>query len=230
MCEELLTIKEAALLVGINPNTIYRYIDKKRISCKSLFIKGKHVKKIKKEDIISIFGLSRQSQRISENLRESQFVTSENLRESQTITPENLRDSLKEIVKETFAEERSQLMKPIQEQALFIAGKLTQENQDLRQKFETILEENRKLQEQIKALPENTEGLQQELQKKDTFIAIMMEETKKALIEKENIINTLTEEKQTIIATLEEDALAIHCTSSPDAYCFSGKSVGSCAF
>jgi len=70
----------------------------------------------------------------------------------------SMKETLKEVVRETITEERNQLMKPLEEQALYRLGRIEQENIFLRAKVETLLQENSELQEKIKALPD----LQQE--------------------------------------------------------------------
>lgn len=60
-----------------------------------------------------------------------------------------------------FDTKQTQLMKPLEEQSMFLAGKLTNENQFLKQRLETVLEENKQLNEQLKALPGPAESIQQ---------------------------------------------------------------------
>jgi len=63
------------------------------------------------------------------------------------------RDDLKAMFSEMFETRSMQLMKPLEQQALFVAGKLTQENSELREKMEVILRENEALRSQLKDLP-----------------------------------------------------------------------------
>lgn len=199
--EEFITIKEAATLVNVNPNTLYRYIEKKRISCDFVFSNGKNIRKLKKSEVLKVFSRDRESQRFSENpeenLRDSQEKTllntsapfHENLKRISEIPKENLIDSqenlrltLKEVVKETIAEERNQLMKPIEEQALYRLGGLEKENLFLKERLETVINEYKELQDKIKALPD--------LQK-----------------EKENIEKQLLEEKKELESKLKQEEI-----------------------
>lgn len=63
------------------------------------------------------------------------------------------RDDLKAMFSEMLETRSMQLMKPLEQQALFVAGKLTQENRELKEKMEVLLRENEALRSQMKELP-----------------------------------------------------------------------------
>jgi len=78
-------------------------------------------------------------------LRDSEWGCSEEIRLS--------RDDLKAMFSEMLETRSMQLMKPLEQQALFVAGKLTQENCELREKMDILLKENEILRSQLKELP-----------------------------------------------------------------------------
>jgi hypothetical protein len=84
--------------------------------------------------------------------------------DNQAIIYENMRKVLEEFF------EKSHLMKSLEEQ---LAGKLTQENQCLKQKLETLLQENELLREEVKLLAGPAE-----LETKDNTILLLRGELK----------------------------------------------------
>ncbi len=65
----------------------------------------------------------------------------------------NLKESMREVIEEFFEVKQSQLMKPIEEQALYRLGILETEVKHLMAEKETLRQENELLKEQVKCLP-----------------------------------------------------------------------------
>ncbi len=99
--------------------------------------------RLNKSDLIRVFNLS--SDRCQDNVR---TVVSEMSGQCQTDVSD-----IKTAVREVIEAERNQLMKPLEEQALYRLGRIEQENIFLKAKVETLLQENQVLQEQVRALP-----------------------------------------------------------------------------
>ena len=112
-------------------------------------------------------------------------------------------ETMRKVLEEFF--EKSQLQKPMEEQ--FLAGKLTQENQYLKQRLETVLQENELLREQVKLMTGPAE-----LEIKDNTILLLQGELKsqqekyqkenesiqQVLMENANNLKELSSEKATI--------------------------------
>lgn len=143
---ELLTIKESAVLAGRSETIIYRLVKQKRLkvqnSSEQFNGKFKTVKKIKKEDIVKFF-------RLDELESSKQFKTVQNSSEG-----------FKEILEQFFQEKETQLMKPLESQALYRLGQVEKENEFLKAKVETLLQEL----EKFKALPVDLEIKDREIQ------------------------------------------------------------------
>ena len=159
MDNELLTIKEAATLAGVNISTLYKAIQLGKIEVESIPIRGKVIKKINKSELERVYGpFPMEANRselkipINSNRRESHPME-ENGNESiplETNRSESIPlEILKTAIKDVIEAERGQLMKPLEDQALYRLGRMEQENIFLKAKVETLLQEL----DQYKSLP-----------------------------------------------------------------------------
>lgn len=145
---ELLTIKETSVLTGKSEGVIYRYIRRGKIKCQTVSEQGKEIKKIKKEEAIKVFNIKIPP--VSDSVRTEKSDSSEQV---QKVSEQ--KENFKEVLEKFFEEKQTSIMKPIEEQALFIAGELKNENKWLRQQIETVRTENEQLKEEMKKLPDN---------------------------------------------------------------------------
>lgn len=120
-----------------------------------------------------------------------------------------MKETFKEVVKETIAEERNQLMKPIEEQALYRLGILENEVKHLQAEKATLRQENELLREQVKALPGPAE-----LKTKENIILLLQKEKEEqirkteslnqVLLDNANNIKELTKERDNFQSVLKE--------------------------
>lgn len=127
------------------------------------------------------------------------------------------KEVLKSLFEEVLANREIQLMKPVEQQALFIAGKLSQENRELREKIELVVQENVDLWNRIKALPIPPEEVSVELERKTLELDNLKKENceleRKLQIEvecarvareSEKNLASLVREREALINELEE--------------------------
>jgi tetratricopeptide (TPR) repeat protein len=108
--------------------------------------------------------------------------------------------NIKEIVKEAIQEQQSAIIKPIEEQALYIAGILTKENQYLNEKIETLRMENEQLRDQLKILPLHVEEVNEKIKQ----IEQELNEEKSIRERTEHDYSQLKDRVNTLPVTLEE--------------------------
>lgn len=144
------TIKEAARLLDISEKTLSRYVQKGRILSETVQDRGRKRKYFKIETLERFRKeyCPGQSETNSSHVQDSPEET-----ETVGDSPGQSRTNIKTLIKEAITEQQSQLMRPLEQQALFVAGKLTQENQELKERLETLRQENELYREQIRALP-----------------------------------------------------------------------------
>jgi len=191
--KKLISIKDATELTGKSESTIYRNIRQGKIKCQSKQLNGKKDTRVVIDDLIKIFKLPASQMPINHQPDASQVPVNHQSNASQVpvdylpnasqmlFTDEKLRESIKDVIEDYFETKQTQLMKPLEEHAIFIAGKLTNENQFLKEKIETLLQEINI----YKALPGPPEEINKQFQ------------------QKENIINELRTEKEEVRTTLE---------------------------
>jgi len=160
-----MTIPEAVAIAGKNESTIYRYIRKGKLKSQKITINDKQVTIIDKEDFERLFNISNKQ-------TNKQFTSNSQAIHNQVTSTMPEVPDIKKIVIEAIQEQQSAIMKPLEEQAMYLAGSLTKENQFLKQQVETLLQENSHLQEQMKLLPDKSELdrmklIQKELEEKN---------------------------------------------------------------
>ncbi|MEQ8223740.1 MAG: hypothetical protein ABRQ37_15610 [Candidatus Eremiobacterota bacterium] len=179
------TIEEIIKITGKSKSTIYRDIKRGRLKVKQGEKRGKPVYLITNKEIEAYSG----------KLMGNQWETSETPIGNQwefnekTVGNQNnviTRETLVKAIEEIFSQQETRLIKPLEDQAMFLAGKLTNENQFLKQRLETVLEENRQLREQIKALPGPAESIQQVLMENAQNLTMLQKE-------KEELLNRVEE-------------------------------------
>ena len=175
MDNEFISITEASILTGKHITTIYKGIRLGRIQYKTVEDKSKTVKKVLKSDILKLY------------ISESKTVLDEGIRPSNTQVEDRIRlskDDMKQAIEEVLEAKQSQLMKPLEQQALYKLGAVEKENIFLRERLETLRQENELLREQVNVLPGPAE-----LEVKENIILLLQKE-------KEDL-NTIQKEKDT---------------------------------
>lgn len=184
-----LTIQEASIMAGVSERTIYRYIKQGKLLCQTPVRqqsgRSQTLVNINKLDVERVFNIKSDTcQTIDRHLSDT----------CQTpVTELNLKENIKTVIEEYFENKTTQLMKPMEEQAIYIAGKLSTENQFLKERLETLRHENEVLREQVKALPGPAE-----LENKDNMILLLQREKEEAINAKAELEQALkqAEEKQ----------------------------------
>lgn len=167
-----LTVKEVISLTGLSHNTIYRYIRQGKLKTYTILKSGKRIKALYEDEVkkvllpvnndnnMIITGVNNRLKPNSKNLDNAegkdfnQLITDNNQLLTGVKTCENLTlELIEETIQRVIKNEQTALLKPLEEQSIFIAGKLSSENQFLKQRLETVIQEL----EQYKALPAQVE-------------------------------------------------------------------------
>ena len=176
--DKLLTIPEAAELVNTSMTTIYRYMRKGKLHFSTLEKHGKNIKVVSKQAVLKAFeigDISRVEKHGKNMKKHVEIPTLENINK---------------VIQEAILAQEKTLTKPLEKQAMFLAGKYEAENKFLQEKNETLLQEITDLKEAMKALPDLQEV---ERLKKEK------EEQEKNLLEKSENIRILQKEKEVIM-------------------------------
>lgn len=194
----LLTISEAATLLNKSQRTVYRYINKGKLSSIEVSDNGKTVVKIPLEEIERLLNLGFRYSWEKIDGQPDKGLSGAAVKLGQVIDRETLQEfidkSIEKSVDRIVENTRSQLMKPLQEQATFVAGKLSAENQHLKEKLETVLEENRVMREHLKLLPAPAEEMVEEMNKKQEELKRLQEEYNNLQSEKDRLATRLSNE------------------------------------
>ncbi|MEQ8191402.1 MAG: hypothetical protein ABRQ39_25785 [Candidatus Eremiobacterota bacterium] len=184
------TIEEIIKITGKSKSTIYRDIKKGRLKVKQGEKRGKPVYLITNKELESYNGKPIGNKwEASETPIGNKWEANEKPvgDQNNVITHETLVKAIEEI----FSQQETRLIKPLEDQAMFLAGKLTNENQFLKQRLETVLEENNQLREQIKALPGPVESIQQILVENTENLSMLQKG-------KEELLNRLKEKEKAL--------------------------------
>jgi len=116
------------------------------------------------------------------------------------VNPSATKEELKEVIQEFFTTKQAELMRPIEEMALYKLGAVDKENTFLKARLETVLQENQELQEKVKALPDKSyiDKIQAESQEKEKDLMIQIElerQEKTDLLSRAETIRKEQEEK-----------------------------------
>jgi len=194
----LLTIKEASELVGINQTTIYRKINKGQLHATAVQLQGIEVKKVKKDDIIRLFGNYKNNEQLHATATQVQEATKQlHATATQMPSSEERKAEIREVIEQFFSVKQAELVKPIEQQSLYRLGKVEQENHFLKAKVETLLEEI----EKYKALPWQIEERDNEIKELETQ---HQQEKEKILKEYETKLLEVKEEKIKIEEAFKE--------------------------
>ena len=223
------TIKEIAEITGKSDTTIYRYLKKGKIPFFTVEKDGQTIYQVKKSDIESFLG------HIVEDDEKTVTHNEETISHNEKTVTHNEKpffqfnqENLQEAIFQAISQQQNQLMKPMEEQALYIAGKLSTENQFLKDRLETLRQENELLREQVKILPapadlENKESAILKLQKEKEDLLSSAEIIQKekeeqirkaeglnqVLLDNANNIKELTKEKDNFQTVLKEHEATI---------------------
>jgi hypothetical protein len=188
------SIEEIVKLTGRSSTSIYRYIKSGKLKAKKIKGEGKPSYVIAVNDAEGFFDIDWKK-------HEKNMLNTENTMKTpwkhheKTLTQENLMETMEKF----FSTKQAQLMKPLEEQALFLAGKLTQENQFFKERLETLVEENKQLRESIKALPGPVDEIKEKLkifdEEKQSLNSMLIEKSEKLKVFQYQI-ETIKKEKQ----------------------------------
>jgi len=174
--ETQFTIEEVADISGKSKNSIYRYIKIGKLKTARIDRAGRSGHVVDAKDLESFLGYKLKHKQTQ---TQTQTSDSNTMKHNET---QSLEETINKAIQHAIFQQTQHLVKPLEEQALFIAGKVTQENHDLREKLELIRQENELLREAMKALPGPVEKVLDELREKDQ----KLEEKKKVLTETES--------------------------------------------
>ncbi|MBU0580129.1 MAG: hypothetical protein KKA19_03040 [Candidatus Margulisbacteria bacterium] len=210
------TIKEISEVTGKSKATIYRYVKDEKLPTFSSFINGQEILKATSKDIERVFGIKLNGEKTGNNGNEK---ANEKLRET-TFSHEKANEKpLSQIIQENvdiaiqkaLSQRETLLLKPLEEQAMYISGKLQAENRFLKERLETVLHELGA----YKALPGPVEEIKQKIEEQAQLI-IALEEEKEEILnkqkeneqEKTQALHT-AQEKETTIKILQEEKEAV---------------------
>jgi len=159
MNSEYISIEEASKLTGKHHTTIYKAIRRGLLTAKDERVNSKAIKYVLKTDVIRLYGIKTQ-----DRLKPEKVETQDSL------------SQIKTAIEEVLEAKQSQLMKPLEEQALYRCGVLENEVKHLQAEKDTLRQENELLREQVKALPD-LQTIQEK--EKDLIIQIEMERKEK---------------------------------------------------
>ena len=160
-----ITIGEAVKISGKSISSLYRLIKSGKLTSSKVEINGKQVITIKREELARILPNSSNQSVISDNQSDIHAVISDN----QSSNHMEISEKVLQVMEEFFDRKQAEILKPMEQQALYLAGSLSKENQFLKERLETVLNEYKELQDKIKALPD----LQKE--KEDIEIRLLQE-------------------------------------------------------
>ncbi|MEQ8225434.1 MAG: hypothetical protein ABRQ37_24155 [Candidatus Eremiobacterota bacterium] len=218
MDNEYISITEAVNISGKHITTIYTAIRKRKLKTIDAIENSKVIKKVLKSDLIRLFKLDirkrysdaiensiensnnaiENSNNATVNIQANSTENSNNTIANSIVTIENYKKAIEEVLEA----KQSQLMKPLEEQALYRCGLLENEVKHLQAEKETIRQENELLREQVKILPDFQ-------QKQETYkIQInLLEKEKEDLKTKTEIIQKEKEEQNKKIESLNQALL-----------------------
>jgi len=179
---KLLTIREASNFSGMSIPALYKHIKRGIISVEYDIIQGKKIKKVKKEELIRVYGTADNTVeygRIPDNIIEYDRIS----------------DIIRENIKQALETEKTQLIKPLEDHALYRLGRMEKEVEDLRAEKEILLQEL----DRYKALPgpieEITEKLEQ-TEKEKSDLASSLEISRKEKEEMSQALQMTQREKE----------------------------------
>jgi len=204
---KLLTIREASNFSGMSIPALYKHIKRGIISVEYDIIQGKKIKKVKKEELIRVYGTADNTVeygRMPDNISEN---TSDNTVEYGRI-PDNIieydriSDIIRENIKQALETEKTQLIKPLEDHALYRLGRMEKEVEDLRAEKEILLQEL----DRYKALPGPIEEITEKLEQTEKEKSALASSLEISLKEKSELQTRLQqEEKQKEVLTKEKD-------------------------
>jgi len=158
----MLTVPEVSSITGKPQSTIYRNIKKGRLRCTRIIDEGgKEVTKISVKDLENYLGRpidfdgfarmrpDKENNSCPGDTYDSNVINNQYTQSESHLTKEHIR----EVIEEFFETRQTQLMKPLEEHALYQVGRLEKEVEHLKAEKEVLIGENEFLREQLKALP-----------------------------------------------------------------------------
>ena len=205
--DRLLTIPEAAKLFGLSQTTLYKRVKRGQLEVKSLQVKGREVKKVRVLEMERVYGPK------GKDVQVKKLEETGNFTGTDSTSSEDISLQVKQVIENFFEEKQAQLMKPLEEQALYRVGRMEQlvehleaEKETLRTENETLIKEISELKETIKALPDKS--LIETLEKENEELNNRLDEKQKKSEQLQEgykaEIETLKEEEKDYLATIEE--------------------------
>ncbi len=168
-----LTIQEAIAISGKSKTTIYRYINRGKLTTHKKEFQGKDIYTVKLKDLESCLGYELDIDGIpmgipGDNCKSHGNTMGVSWESHGNTTQEYItRENLANVMEEILSQRETKLMKPLEELATYKVGKLENEIQHLISEKETLRQENELLREAMKALPGPVEKVVDELKEKD---------------------------------------------------------------
>jgi len=182
MDNEYITIYEASRLTGKSIKTIHRYVKKGLLPVKTGYNHNKEVMTVEKEELLRVF-------KIDDKTGYDTSKPNDKTGYNPVITSQNLKETFREFLEE----QKTQLLRPLEEQAIYLVGELRNEVKHLHAEKDTLRQENELLREQVKALPDLKTIQEKE---KDLIIQIELERKEKEdLLSRAETIQQEQEEK-----------------------------------
>jgi DNA repair exonuclease SbcCD ATPase subunit len=201
---DFFTIYEASQITGKCQNTIHRYIKKGKLHVKPCQYNGKQVMTVEKAELERVFNITGKTCQDMSKPTASHVNTGNDM--SIHVNPSAMKEELKEVIQEFFTTKQAELMRPIEEMALYKLGAVEKENTFLKTRLETVLQENQELQEKIKALPDKAyiEKMQKENQEKEKDLIIQIEMERKEKADLLSRVETIQKEQEEKLKQSEE--------------------------
>jgi len=177
---KLLTIKEAAEFTGLKTNTIYKHIKKRKLPSLDVNEQGVAVKKVREADLVRVYGIGVHKRQWASS--DVQWTAMDKSMDGNGHPPPSThitKIEIREVIEEFFEAKQTQLMKPMEEMALYKVGQLENELNHLQAEKANLLQEL----EQYKALPGPVDKVIEELS--SSREAVMEMELKRKAIDEE---------------------------------------------
>ncbi len=202
MEHEYITINEASKLTGKSIKTIHRYIKKELLHVKTGYNHNKEVMTVEKEELIRVLKIDDKTGYDTSKPNDKTGYDNVKTGYNPVITRQNLKETFREFLEE----QKTQLLKPLEEQAIYLVGELRNEVKHLQAEKDTLRQENEVLREQVKALPDKAyiEKMQKENQEKEKDLIIQIEMERKEKEDLKSMGETIQKETEEKLKQSEE--------------------------
>ena len=136
---KLLTAQEAAEAYKKHITTIYKAIQRNKLTFVEVLENSKRIKKVKFSDLVSLYGEPADEDKVT-------------LTERFSSSTEFIRREMRDVLEIFFDEKVTEFIKPLEEQACNTEDKNETENKFLKKRLTILIQENEKLKEEVKSL------------------------------------------------------------------------------